>query len=145
MSHIMRDYACPAGKLKSPSRWLLWLEERILEHNIKVLRNDLDVAEKATDALDASLPKKRDDLHKLLDHQRMRGFPHREELHWPLVLVNWQIFLGVLICAGFAGWQARGAQARWLSRDADGLEGGFAQGQHGAHDPGVQGRQGSGE
>jgi hypothetical protein len=95
---IMRDYALPREKITPPSRLGIWLEERVLQHNIAVLRKDLDSVLAGLYALDSTVPQKMDDLFKLLDLQAKRGFRHQEKLHWPLVLINWQIFGGLMIC-----------------------------------------------
>lgn len=94
----MIDSISPDERVNPPSNLSLWVEERTLQHHVAVAREHLRSLEKAADCLASDTVKKRDELYKLLDYQRKRGFRHIERLHWALALVNWEVFAGFCVC-----------------------------------------------
>lgn len=99
MALVIVDSITPDERVNPPSNLSLWVEERTLQHHVAVAREHLRSLEKAADCLAGDTVKKRDELYKLLDYQRKRGFRHIERLHWALALVNWEVFAGFCVCA----------------------------------------------
>lgn len=103
MALMMVDSIQADERVNPPSNLSVWVEERMLRHSLAAARDHLRALEKASDALAVDTVKKRDELYKLLDYQRKRGFRHIERLNWALALVNWEVFAGLCLCAIMIG------------------------------------------